>query len=374
MPGLRASRRCQTAVAPCQAETVLRYRNETRDRRNVEKETSVLDHISLFCSVAGLTILLTVAPLVAGRNDDRIRPYEANPRYWQYKGEPLLLLGGSKDDNLFQIPDLAEHLDAMKAAGANYIRNTMSDRKDLGFEVYPYKQVGEDMYDLDQWNEEYWYKLKFFFDETGKRDIIVHLTLWDHFDLSGYGRFSRHPLNPENNINWAPGTIKNATDYYGGSLATNNEPVLGYQHRFVDRVISLSAGYGHIFYNIANESGLGADWDNYWALYIKEAAARHGREIHVTTMLFTPDNSVRRVMNYRNIYSFAEVSQNNQDALGPVGKKHWENLLFWRKMIAMSNEGPMPVTRNGINTTAMTGGVRNASLPSIRAITALTWQ
>lgn len=35
-----------------------------------------------------------------GRDDarlgDRIRPYEKNPRYWQYRGEPVLLLGGSK--------------------------------------------------------------------------------------------------------------------------------------------------------------------------------------------------------------------------------------------------------------------------------------
>lgn len=61
-------------------------------------------------------------------------------------------------------------------------------------------------------------------------------------------------------------------------------------------------------------------------------------------MLFAPESSVRRVMTYRDIYSFAEVSQNNQDALlGPVGKKHWENLLLWRKMIAMSDEGPMPI-------------------------------
>ena len=321
----------------------------------------------------GFLLMAALSPAVSGNEGD-IRPYRNNPWYWEYKGEPVMLIGASDRDNLWQWTGdvLTDHLDLIRSAGGNYVRNTMSDRNDG--DTFAPKEIEDGLYDLDQWNEEYWNKLKFFFDETGKRDIIVHLTLWDHFDLSGHGRFSRHPLNPENNINWAPGIIKNATDYYGGSLATNNEPVLGYQHSYVDRIISLSAGYGHIFYNIANESGLGAEWDNYWALYIKEATARHGREIHITTMLFTPDNSVRRVMNYRNIYSFAEVSQNNQDALGPVGKKHWENLLFWRKMIAMSNEGPMPVTRNGINTTAMTGGVRNASLPSIRAITALTWQ
>ena len=36
----------------------------------------------------------------------RIQVYKENPRYWQYKGEPILLIGGSVDDNLFQIPNL----------------------------------------------------------------------------------------------------------------------------------------------------------------------------------------------------------------------------------------------------------------------------
>ena len=33
-------------------------------------------------------------------NWERIRPYEENPWYWQYRGEPVLLLGGSKGQEL----------------------------------------------------------------------------------------------------------------------------------------------------------------------------------------------------------------------------------------------------------------------------------
>lgn len=275
-----------------------------------------------------------------------IQPWRNNPWYWEYKGEPILLIGASDDDNLFQWNRgaLVEQLDLMVSVGGNYVRNTMSDRDEGN--IFAPGQLDNGRYDLEQWNEAYWDKLKFFLDETGKRGIIVHLTLWDWFDLSGddiYGRFAIHPLNPENNINWEPGTIENAWDYYGGSLSENNQKVLGYQHRFVDRLMSISAQYGHVLYNIGNESGLGADWDNYWATYIKEAARKRGKEIHVTTMLFAPESTVRRVMKYRDIYSFADVSQNNQDALGPVGKQHWDNLLTWRKIIAMSDEGPMPV-------------------------------
>jgi hypothetical protein len=280
---------------------------------------------------------------------NEIRLYSKNPWYWEYKGEPIMLIGASDRDNLWQWTGevLTDQLDRMKAAGGNYVRNTMSDR-DKG-DTYAAKLLPNGKYDLSQWNEEYWYKLRFFLDETQNREIISQITLWDWFDLAGFtGGFGRHPLNPENNINWEPGTITDAWDYYGGSLMKNNQKVLDYQRRFIEKLISITAQYGNVLYNIGNESGLGPEWDNYWATFIKEAAKKQGREIYVTTMLFAPESSVRRVMKYRDIYSFAEVSQNNQDALGPVGKKHWENLLFWRKMIALSDEGPMPVNNEKV--------------------------
>src|SRR5690554_7861349 len=67
-----------------------------------------------------------------------IQPWKDNPRFWQYKGRPLMLLGGSNDDNLFQWPSdmLIPHLEDRKSVGANYVRNTMSDRSDRGFEVH----------------------------------------------------------------------------------------------------------------------------------------------------------------------------------------------------------------------------------------------
>jgi len=86
----------------------------------------------LLCIVAS-----SASSSAAAASDDAagLRPYTKNPRYWQYNGRPVLLLGGSKDDNLFQIPDLQAHLDEIRAAGGNYLRNTMSDRNDKGFEV-----------------------------------------------------------------------------------------------------------------------------------------------------------------------------------------------------------------------------------------------
>lgn len=53
------------------------------------------------------------------KNEDRIQPWNSNPRYWQYKGKPVMLLGGSETDHIFLLEGLLEHLDEMKAVGAN---------------------------------------------------------------------------------------------------------------------------------------------------------------------------------------------------------------------------------------------------------------
>ena len=325
--------------------------------------------ILLFCiSISGLFADNNSIASEAAHTDGSIRPWPQNPWYWEYKGEPTMLIGASDRDNLWQWTGevLTNHLDKLKAAGGNYLRNTMSDRNEG--DTYAAKRLPNGKYDITQWNDEYWNKLRFFLEETYKRDIIVQLTLWDWFDLSGddvYGRFKIHPLNPENNINWEPGTITNSTDYYGGSLTNNNQKALDYQNRFIEKLISITANYPHVIYNIGNESGLGVDWDIYWGRYIKEEAKKHGREIYVTTMLFAPASTVRRVMNHSDVFSFADVSQNNQDALGPVGRKHWENLLFWRKMIAMGEHGPMPINNekvygNGVGNNTAAGTEKEA--------------
>ena len=103
---------------------------------------------------------------------NRIQIYRENPRYWQYKGKPILLIGGSVEDNLFQIPNLKAHLELLKSVGGNYVRSTMSwvDEGD----VPPFKKVG-DQYDLNQWNDEFWNRFRNFITWTHEMDIIVQI-------------------------------------------------------------------------------------------------------------------------------------------------------------------------------------------------------
>ena len=80
---------------------------------------------------------------------DRIQPYLHNSFYWQYKNRPILLLGGSVEDNLFQIAGIEAHLDLLHTVGGNYVRCTMSSR-DEG-DVWPFERDAvTGLYDLEQ--------------------------------------------------------------------------------------------------------------------------------------------------------------------------------------------------------------------------------
>jgi hypothetical protein len=292
---------------------------------------------------------------------DRIRPYAANPRYWQYKGAPLWLLGGSKDDNLFQIPDLEAHLDEMAAAGANYIRNTMSDRRDFGYEVYPFLRLPNGQYDLNQWNPEYWNRFERMLELTAERDIIVQIEVWDRFDYSR-NNWTPHPYNPENNVNYTAaesGLANGYPDHPAGNrqpfffttpAQNNNRIVLVHQQKFVSNMLSYALRYNHVLYCIDNETSADEQWASYWTAFIRETAAKADKQVCITEMWDDWDLRAerhRRTLDHPETYDFADVSQNNQKK----GQVHWDNFQWVRQYIA---EKPRPL--NTVKTYGADGG------------------
>ena len=61
-------------------------------------------------------------------NADRVQPWSENPRYWQYQGQPVMLLGGSQTDHFFLLDDLKEHVDEVHAVGGHEPRETCLSR------------------------------------------------------------------------------------------------------------------------------------------------------------------------------------------------------------------------------------------------------
>lgn len=274
----------------------------------------------------------------------RIRPHSTHPWYWEYKGKPVLLLGGSKDDNLFQIPDLQAHLDEMRAAGANYVRNTMSDRRDGGFEVYPFARGADGTYDLTQWNPEYWTRFDRFLVLTRERDVIVQIELWDRFDYSR-DYWTGHPYNPANTRTYTAEATGLATAYpdhpganrqpffFSTPAQRHIAPLLQVQQRFAEAVLARTLPQPHVLYCIDNETSGDEAWSTYWATFIRERAARAGVEVHVTEMWDDHDlrsAQHRRTFDHPDRYSFVDVSQNNHQK----GQAHWDNFQAVRATLA----------------------------------------
>lgn len=302
------------------------------DEQSPAPETPKLDTES-YRRFQGLRYYETLTP-----DPERIQPYAENPRYWQYKGKPVLLLGASDDDNLFNHPDiwpfgLESHLDLMVKHGGNYVRNTMTSR-DHG-NVWPFAVDEAGKYDLTVWNDEYWRRFKRFLQLTSDRDIIVQLEVWDRWDFA-QEPWNLNPFNPKNNTNYTatasglPERIvsppyKNENPFFRTPPDFEDNPVvLEYQTRLVDKILSISLAHPHVLYCISNETRESPLWSDYWAHYVLKRAKEEGVVVYVTEMwdawdLSHPTHDA--VFDKPDLYRYVELSQNTHQ----VGQVQWDN-------------------------------------------------
>jgi hypothetical protein len=299
--------------------------------------------------VAAILALAAALPNAqAQKEDDRVRPYAARPTYWEYGGRPVLLIGGSVEDNLFQIPDLAAHLELLKSAGGNYVRNTMSSRDDGN--VWPFAQDARGLYDLSRPSAEYWRRLEELLRLAHEREIIVQIEVWDRFDFAREP-WKLNPYNPANNVNYTAAQSGLATEYPNHPGRNDNPffrsvPALGhntvlleFQRAQVDRMLAISLRFGNVLYCIDNETNGRPEWGSYWARRIREVAGKQGVEVHTTEMWDAWDLSDpmhAHTFDHPDLYTFVDVSQNNHQK----EQTHWDNLQQARERLA-SQPRPM---------------------------------
>ena len=300
---------------------------------------------SLMLACACLTII-TVAcgtDAIEQWNARATQPWVENPRYWQYNGEPVLLVGGSKTDHLFLADSLKDHLDEMAAIGANYVRCTMSQREDV--ELKPYKLLPDGTFDLDQWNNDYWQWFSDFLNWTREREIIVQIEVWDRFDYS-QSYWQHSPWRPAININYAADEIGFDDEYpkHPGqdlqpffhsipgmpNYSNKLDRIRQYQETFVDKMLSYSLDFGNVLYCMNNETGTPVEWGKYWMQYIQTKAREKSRSVYTTDMFnnfFKPQECQRcqDAIKDSGTYMFLDVSQNNSRNFG---QKHWDTLQW----------------------------------------------
>lgn len=261
---------------------------------------------------------------------------ETNPRYWSYDGEPTLLLGGSIEDNLYQVDDVQRHLDDLVEAGGNYARCTMSARDEGN--VQPFDRTNG-TYDLEAWNDAYWTTFERFLEATETRDVVVQIELWDCWDGVG-DSWDRSVWNPANNRTYDAAESGLPTTHEGYEkrfenpfLRTvpaldDNETVLAHQTAFVDRILDATAEYEHVLYSIDNETDGDPEWGEFWATFVRERAP----DAFVTQMwnpweLRHPEHN--HTIDHPETYDFVDVSQNNFQ----TGEEHWSALQACRARV-----------------------------------------
>jgi len=237
--------------------------------------------------------LLSITGVVMPAETARL---EISPRhpYYFHDGERHVVLVGVSDRSLFTIWrnekgfSWRKYLDDLATHHLNYVRQDvcswgglrgpaeypaqLSNSAWLFARTGPGKAIdGKLKFDLTRFDQSYFdNRLKPFLRKAAKRGIYVELTLFEGF--RGRRDFEESLYADANNINrlgLRPGGVTSDT-------ALDNPRLMAVQHAYIDKVLAETAEFGHIIYEIANESG-GRRWVAHFIDYIHHHPAHPAR-------------------------------------------------------------------------------------------------
>ena len=197
-----------------------------------------------------------------------------NPHYFLFRGKPTVLIGSTEHYGAVMNLDFdyLKYLDETAASGLNVTRtftgvyveppgafgiekNTMAPDS-LKF-TCPWKRsnepgyaVGGNKFDLTQWDDTYFQRLKDFITEAGKRNIVVELDFFSNYYDTLQWKLS--PLYIANNINNI-GNIKNHKEI----LALSHPEIFEVQEKMVRKIIDELKDFDNLYYEVCNEPYFG---------------------------------------------------------------------------------------------------------------------
>ncbi len=190
-----------------------------------------------------------------------------NPHYFLFRGKPIAVVSSGEHYGAVLNPDFdyLKYLNTLRQEGMVYTRlfsgtyferpgsfgiekNTLAPAP--GKALVPWKRSGEtgaacggNKFDLDQWDNNYFVRLKSFISEASKRGIIVEISLFS----SIYGYWETQPWNRKNNININSDISKEKVQ------TLDNGSVLRYQENVVRKIVRELNEFDNVIYEIQNE-------------------------------------------------------------------------------------------------------------------------
>lgn len=208
--------------------------------------------------------LLFLSAVLAGQP---ISLHPDNPHYFMFGGKATAIISSSEHYGAVINPafDYLRYLNTLKNEGMIYTRlftgTYFEKEKSFGIEkntLTPYQGTailpwmrsnepgaacGGNKFDLNQWDEKYFTRLKSFVSEAGKRGIIVEVTLfssiYDYWDIQVWNR--------KNNITLIDDLSKESIQ------TLNNGTALKYQENFVRKIVRELNEFDNVIFEIQNE-------------------------------------------------------------------------------------------------------------------------
>ncbi|AWV97497.1 apiosidase-like domain-containing protein [Arcticibacterium luteifluviistationis] len=243
-----------------------------------------------------LLLFFATFQINAQQMEGPLRVHPENGRYFTNNSGKAILLTGSHTWANFQesrTPDEAlfdyeAYLKMLKEHNHNFIRqwtwehakNASWTKDEVVFSPLPYQTVnknGKEFYDVSQWNEAYFKRLRTRIKEAGDMGIYVSVMLFqgwsqNRLETPGSDPWEYHPLNPVNNINGIGKSVKNNgfdEEKMGTLHAVNNGDVLKHQEAYVKKVIETVNDLDNVLYEIINEGGT-KKWQYHMINLVKE--------------------------------------------------------------------------------------------------------
>lgn len=229
------------------------------------KIISLRDRALASAMVCGIAIVSSAAAQQA------VSIHPENPKYLLFRGKPLTLISASEHygsvinrsfDFERYLDDAAAHKMTMTRTFLLYrelqsVRNPSSPCKPESPDYLspfvrkgPGKALdGEPIFDLDQWNPEYFERLHRFLDAASRRGIVVELTVFSN--AYSPDTWALNPLRAENNLQHI-----GAVDWQE-YLTLKDKELVRRQAAFARKIIRETSQYDNVYYEICNEPGGG---------------------------------------------------------------------------------------------------------------------
>lgn len=242
-----------------------------------------------------ILLLLSVLLLSACSSPDLPQPlslHPQNPHYFLFRGKPVILIGSTEHYGAVMNLDFdyIQYLDELAASGLNVTRtfsgvyvepsgafgirnNTLAPAPERYIAPWmrsrePGYANGGNKFDLSEWDQAYFSRLKDFVTEAGKRNIIVELDLFSNFYDTVQWKLS--PLNFQNNIN----RVGDVTDQKE-ILALKHPEIVEIQETMVRKIIKELKDFDNLYYEICNEPYFGdtlslREWEDHMTRVVSE--------------------------------------------------------------------------------------------------------